>query len=62
MIAMETGKDPRSKAISGDSQYRQIQTHSSDVVFKSMCKEEANLVYKGQEVIVSKSKIISLIQ
>lgn len=33
-----------------------------DVAFESMCKEEAHLVYKGQEVIVSKGKILSLIQ
>lgn len=45
MIVMETGK---SKAISGGSQYRQIQTHSCDVAFKFMCKEEAHLLYKGK--------------
>lgn len=32
------------------------------VAFKSMCKEEAHLVYKVQEVIGSKGKISSLLQ
>lgn len=62
MILLELGKDPRSKAVSGVSKYRQIQTHHScGVAFKSMCKEEAHLVYKVQEVIVSKGKILSLL-